>query len=58
MYMADKLLRNYKPNVVNNITSILNNFDVIICPIINVDGYDYTWTTNRLWRKTRSVNSG
>jgi carboxypeptidase A2 len=33
---------------------ILNQFDFVFVPVINVDGYAYTFTTNRLWRKTRS----
>ncbi|ELU14422.1 hypothetical protein CAPTEDRAFT_21335 [Capitella teleta] len=28
-----------------------------IPPVINPDGYDYTWT-NRMWRKNRRINSG
>jgi murein tripeptide amidase MpaA len=35
-------------------TNYLNNIDILIVPVVNVDGYVYTWTTNRLWRKTRS----
>ena len=37
-------------------TTILDNFDVYIAPILNVDGYDYTWNGDRNWRKTRSPN--
>ncbi|KAK2856826.1 hypothetical protein Q5P01_005561 [Channa striata] len=37
------------------ITNILNNMDVYILPVMNPDGYLYTWTTNRMWRKNRSV---
>jgi hypothetical protein len=24
---------------------------------MNIDGYDYTWNNNRLWRKNRRQNS-
>lgn len=37
---------------------VLAVVDFTFIPIINVDGYDFTWTTNRLWRKTRSPNAG
>jgi carboxypeptidase A1 len=58
VYIADTLLHKYaaKDAVV---MELLSNFDVMICPIINVDGYDYTWAKDgdRMWRKTRSANS-
>ncbi|XP_053316887.1 carboxypeptidase B-like [Spea bombifrons] len=37
-------------------TNLLDNLDFYVLPVLNVDGYVYTWTTNRLWRKTRSIN--
>lgn len=54
MYFADQLLAGYGSN--QRITDILNNAEVIIIPVVNADGYDYTWTTNRLWRKNRRTN--
>lgn len=59
-YVADTLLRTYGTTSGQNATYLLDNFNVIVCPIINVDGYAYTWATNgdRMWRKTRSPNSG
>jgi len=38
-------------------TEILNEVDFYIVPMLNVDGYEYTYT-DRMWRKTRSVNAG
>ncbi|KAF2887347.1 hypothetical protein ILUMI_18826 [Ignelater luminosus] len=32
----------------------IQNIDFIIIPLINPDGYEYTHTTDRMWRKTRS----
>jgi hypothetical protein len=26
--------------------------------VLNVDGYSFTWTNNRMWRKTRRPNQG
>ncbi|XP_055501674.1 carboxypeptidase B-like [Leucoraja erinacea] len=39
-------------------TILLNNLDFLIVPVVNVDGYIYSWTMDRLWRKTRSRNPG
>ena len=36
--------------------SLLDLVEVIIVPIMNPDGYHYTWTSNRLWRKNRAKN--
>merc|ERR1719228_92838 len=39
-------------------TSLLNQMDVFVLPVFNVDGYDFTHKSNRMWRKTRSRKSG
>jgi len=38
--------------------TVLNTFDFYIVPVFNVDGYIYTHTTDRLWRKNRQPVSG
>jgi len=38
--------------------SLLSKADLYFVPIVNPDGYEYTHTTNRLWRKTRNLNNG
>merc|ERR1719367_1588031 len=35
---------------------LLENMDWYILPVVNPDGYLFTQTDNRLWRKTRSPN--
>jgi murein tripeptide amidase MpaA len=54
-YIADFLLNGYGTE--SDATYLLDTYDVIVCPILNVDGYDYTWTTDRMWRKTLSPNA-
>ncbi|CAF0886703.1 unnamed protein product [Rotaria sordida] len=52
IYIAHTLLSNYSTDP--TITHIVDQFDYYILPVFNVDGYAYTWTKDRLWRKTRS----
>ncbi|KFO86026.1 Carboxypeptidase B, partial [Buceros rhinoceros silvestris] len=40
------------------VTTLLNSLDFFVLPVLNIDGYVYTWTNNRMWRKTRSKNAG
>ncbi|XP_075906397.1 carboxypeptidase A6 isoform X1 [Nelusetta ayraudi] len=35
---------------------LLNQLHFYIMPVFNVDGYQFSWTTDRFWRKTRSKN--
>ncbi|KAF9917744.1 hypothetical protein BX616_000052 [Lobosporangium transversale] len=39
-----------------NITALLHDTEFIIVPVMNIDGYEYTWSRNRLWRKNRRNN--
>jgi len=39
-------------------TKLIDGIDWTFIPIVNVDGYDYSWKTNRLWRKNRRQNGG
>lgn len=55
MYLADYLVRQY--GIDPRATAVLNRYEVIIVPCLNPDGYVFTWTNNRLWRKNRSNNS-
>ncbi len=55
MFIAHQLIADFEAGD-PRVTQILNNVEVIFVPIINPDGYDFTWTTTRLWRKTRVDN--
>ena len=35
---------------------LINEFTWYIVPVVNPDGYHYSWTTDRLWRKNRRDN--
>lgn len=36
----------------------LAKLDFLFIPVLNPDGYEYTWTTDRLWRKNRQHVAG
>ncbi|XP_071493407.1 carboxypeptidase B-like [Diadema antillarum] len=56
MYMTKMLVDNYGSD--SDVTSMLDNFDFYMIINYNPDGYEYTWTGDRMWRKTRSNNVG
>lgn len=48
-YLARHLLENYGTDPA--ITDLVDNVEFYLIPVFNVDGYIYTWTNNRMWRK-------
>jgi len=56
IYILGTLLENYQKD--QTVTTIIDGLDIYVLPLFNVDGYAYTWQTDRMWRKTRSPNAG
>jgi len=55
-YIVNYLVSNYGIN--EEVTSLLNTVELIVMPFVNPDGYKWTWSSSRLWRKNRQPNSG
>lgn len=53
-FVADRLTEGYGNDP--RITQILDHAVFQIVPIVNPDGYVYSWDVNRLWRKNRRDN--
>ncbi|MCB9849263.1 MAG: hypothetical protein H6817_01005 [Phycisphaerales bacterium] len=56
MYIANHLVSNYDTDPC--VHSLVDRGHVYLAPCVNPDGYTYTWTNNRLWRKNRRNNGG
>jgi murein tripeptide amidase MpaA len=54
LVVAYTLASQYHRN--SDVRNILDTWDFRILPVANPDGYEYSHTTDRLWRKTRSRN--
>lgn len=48
-YMINEIVENY-----DSLPSYLREMDLYFLPVANPDGYEYSHTTDRLWRKNRS----
>lgn len=56
VWTANKIATDYGRDP--SLTSYLDQMDVFLMIVTNPDGYVYTHTNNRMWRKTRSKNPG
>ncbi|XP_043446389.1 carboxypeptidase A2 isoform X1 [Prionailurus bengalensis] len=52
LWTANKIASGYGNDV--SITSILDMMDIFLLPVTNPDGYVFSQTKNRMWRKNRS----
>ncbi len=55
--LADGLTRGWvdqEPEVV----ALLDAIDVVVVPVVNPDGYEYSWDFDRFWRKNRRPGGG
>ena len=57
--MALRLVRylSASPAPSPRVDSLVRRRDIWIVPVVNPDGYQYTFTTDRLWRKNRRPNT-
>jgi murein tripeptide amidase MpaA len=51
MYLAEALITRYDTDPV--IKDLVDRVEFFIVPVANPDGYAYTWSVDRLWRKNR-----
>ncbi|GCB74245.1 carboxypeptidase A1-like [Scyliorhinus torazame] len=56
LWFANKLVSEYGKD--SSVSSLLNTMDLYLEIVTNPDGYSFTHTNNRMWRKTRSNHAG
>ncbi|XP_075413847.1 carboxypeptidase A1 isoform X2 [Tenrec ecaudatus] len=56
VWFAKKIVTDYQKDA--RLTSFLNNMDIFLEIVTNPDGFAFTHSKNRLWRKTRSITPG
>lgn len=54
MFIADALVRQHDSDP--GIQDLLARTEVVVVPIVNPDGYEFTWTDFRFWRKNLRDN--
>ena len=54
--VADRLVRDYDRDPA--IRDFVDHTELWVVPVVNPDGYQYTWSTDRYWRKNRRGRYG
>ena len=52
-FVASELLAGFGRDNASETTTWLSRYEVVVVPLVNPDGYEYSWTDDRLWRKNR-----
>jgi len=53
IYIANALLSEVETGLRSQVSTLLDKYQFVILPMSNPDGYEYSRTKNRFWRKTR-----
>lgn len=56
MWIIDRLVEDADTDT--RVGAVLDASEVFVFPVMNPDGYLHSWSTSRLWRKNRRLNSG
>ncbi|KAM9277590.1 carboxypeptidase A1-like [Cariama cristata] len=56
IWTANKIAEGYGQDP--SVTAILDSMDIFFEIVTNPDGFAFTHSSNRMWRKTRSINAG
>ncbi|XP_046971378.1 zinc carboxypeptidase-like [Vanessa cardui] len=51
------IIKEFLTSTDREVRALAENFQWHLFPVVNPDGYVYTFTTNRMWRKNRSTQS-
>jgi len=57
VWMIDRFVSEYRSGDATTV-DLLNHYEIHILPIMNPDGYEYSHTSYRFWRKNRTPNRG
>lgn len=58
MHLTRELIRLFVDSESTLSDRLTDKVGVYVVPVLNPDGYEYTWTNNRMWRKNRRNNGG